>query len=127
MAMEDPINSSPERITNEWVLNSLKERLKKIESDLAEAKQIEQTDTTGEDDTEQREARDERDEMKDLLQTEKKLIEAKIGWITEHRDACIAPNCPNKVPTGRRKNLGVTCSEHMNDEGLFIKDLPFRS
>jgi len=126
MAMETVSNTPKVEITDAWVLDNLKKRLEEIELSLVNAQKVEDVVTEGEDDVELREARSEQDEMRDVLLTEKKLIEAKIGWVTNRGDACVAPDCKNKVSEGRRRNLGVTCPVHMNDEGILIRDLPFR-
>lgn len=125
--LEEFKNKPKTEITNESVLDILNKQLEEIERDLAEAKQIEKTDTTGEDDVEQREDREEKEEVREVLQTEKELIEVKIGWIKEHGDACVAPGCPNKVTAGRRGLGGVSCPDHMGDEGMLLKNLSFQS
>ena len=126
MTMES-FEKEPETITDDWVLNNLKKRLAEIESDLARAKKVEDVDTTGEDDVEQREQENEDAPLKELLETEKDLTKAKIEWVKKHGDACIEPDCRNKVPAGRRKYFGVACSDHMDNEEQYLKDLPLRS
>jgi len=110
-----------QEITDEQVTSLLRERLEKIESDLAEQK-IEETDTTGEDDIEIREARSEQEPMRDILVAEKEMVQEKIKWVKENGDACVALNCSNKVPAGRRENLGVTCALHMDQEEEILKE-----
>jgi hypothetical protein len=113
---------NPEVIDDQWVLNKLAERLAEIEASLAGVNKVEAVNTTGEDDEEQREEKNENEPLKELLQTEQGLIKARLDWVNAHGDACIAPNCPNKVPVGRRRNLGVTCPADMNNEEQILRE-----
>lgn len=113
--------------TNEEILDKLRQRLKKIQTDLGKTTKTEDVGLIA-DDEDLKEAREEGEARQALgaeLSMGEKEIAGAIKWIEIHGNNCAFPGCQNKVSDRRRQAdlASITCTEHMEEEDGVLKDL----
>jgi len=106
-----------ENITDQQVIDWLREKLSKLKADLVSARKIADSGLADdEDEIERNEEGEEKSATSSVLEKDIENIERKIAWVEKNGNRCASPDCPNLVEEGRRRLGGVTCPEHMDDE-----------